>query len=84
MTGDIFSTMINASGAAGVAVAFLWYLDKFNKQNNEMISKFNVTAHESTRVMQEVSDTNRELKDVIEKLYNQNWKLVKDGKKAQV
>lgn len=85
MTSEILSTLLQASGAAGVSVAFIWYLAKRDRSDREMIDKFNQTINthitSSSRVMQEISDTNRELKEVIEKLYAQNWKLVKEKNK---
>lgn len=85
MPNEIISTLIQASGAAGVSVAFIWYLVKRDKGDREMVDSFNkiITTHiqDSTRVMQEFTDTNKELKDVIQKLYVQNWKLTKTKSK---
>lgn len=93
MNPEIVSTLIQASGAAGVSAIFIFYLVNRDKSDREMIDKFNMTIREhisnSVRVMQEISDasrhlseTNKELKDVIEKLYQQNWELSKRVKKS--
>lgn len=88
MSVELVQTLLQASGAAGVTLMFVWYLIKRDKRDGEMVDKFNKTieghlerglkvqAELATR-LQEFKDANRELKDVIEKMYIQNLKLVK-------
>lgn len=95
---DIFQLLINSSGAAIVAGLFVWYIKNRDIsdriQTQKIVEQFNnvVTNHikDATKVMQEVSDANRELvesnrdlREVIQKLYAQNFKLVKRAEKAE-
>ena len=92
MSVELVQTLLQASGAAGVTLMFVWYLIKRDKRDGEMVDKFNKTieghlerglkvqAELATR-LQEFKDANRELKDVIEKMYIQNLKLVKSKNK---
>ncbi len=81
MNVEIIQTLLQASGAAGVTLMFVWYLSKRDKGDKEMIENFNntITTHlnESNHVqkelaakLQQFSDTNRELTEANHDLRN--------------
>lgn len=75
-------------------VIFVWYLTQHGKQDQKMVEDFNDTIKvhmtEANRIqielgkrLQEFSDSNKELRVVVQKLYEQNYKLVKTHGKTK-
>ena len=82
MSSELISTFLQSSGAAGVSVFFIWYLNKFNKDlERERARHDNIVQEylkESIKVktmlaekLQQLADSNKEQRIVLEAMYKE-------------
>lgn len=96
MSPEILSTLLQASGAAGVTAMFVYYLIKRDKKDQKMVEGFNQTINsyltKDSKVkevlaerLQEFADTNRELQGALKEVYLWNKQIIDENKvlKAQ-
>lgn len=94
MSTEILSTLLQASGAAGVTAMFVFYLLKRDKKDQDMVKGFNQTinvhlkeANKSreklAKELQEFSDTNRELKETLHAVYTWNKNIADENNKLR-
>lgn len=94
MSTELISTLLQASGAAGVTLMFVVYLIKRDKRDSEMMGRFNTTVNgylkdankaQSTLAVKihEFGQTNKELKDALEKIYIHNKSIVDENKRLR-
>ena len=87
MTPEIISTLLQASGAAGVTLMFVVYLVKRDKRDSEMMERFNATVNghlkDANKVqmslavkLNELNETNKELKESNKELKESNTELI--------
>lgn len=94
MNAELISTLLQASGAAGVTLMFVVYLLKRDKRDSEMMGRFNATVNSYLKdanktqanlavKINEFNETNKELKDALEKIYLHNKTIVDENRRLK-
>jgi len=94
MNTELISTLLQASGAAGVTLMFVVYLLKRDKRDSEMMGRFNATVNSYLKdanktqanlavKINEFNETNKELKDALEKIYLHNKTIVDENRRLK-
>lgn len=85
---EIYSTLLNGTGAIGACAIFIFYLKSRDKNLNIIVKDFNNTIKDFNKTVgKHIGENSRalnELKHVIEQLYIQNKDLVEKNKKIKV
>jgi hypothetical protein len=94
MTPEIISTLLQASPVTGLVLGFLYFMAKRDKETLAMVNKFTLIingylkdankAHSNLAVkIHEFGETNKELKDALEKIYIHNKSIVDENKRLK-